>query len=58
MIAVIIFVIILGLLVLVHEFGHFIVAKKSGMLVEEFGIGFPPRLFSFKRGETKYSINL
>ncbi|MEK7651643.1 MAG: RIP metalloprotease RseP [Patescibacteria group bacterium] len=58
MIAVIIFVIILGLLVLVHEFGHFIVAKKSGMLVEEFGIGFPPRLFSFKKGETKYSFNL
>ena len=54
MIAVIIFVIILGLLVLVHEFGHFIVAKKSGMLVEEFGIGFPPRLFSFQKGETKY----
>lgn len=58
MIAVIIFVIILGLLVLVHEFGHFIVAKKSGMLVEEFGFGFPPRLFSFQKGETRYSFNL
>ncbi len=58
MTAVIVFVIILGLLVLVHEFGHFIVAKKSGMLVEEFGFGFPPRLFSFKKGETRYSVNL
>jgi len=58
LLTIIIFILILGLLILSHEFGHFISAKKSGMKVEEFGIGFPPRLFSFKKGETLYSINL
>lgn len=58
MITVIVFILTLGLLVLVHEFGHFIVAKKSGVLVEEFGLGFPPRLFGIKIGETLYSLNL
>jgi len=48
---------IIGLLVL-HEFGHFIVAKKFGVKVEEFGVGYPPRLFGKKIGETLYSINL
>ncbi len=42
---------------LVHEFGHFYVAKKAGMKVEEFGFGFPPRFFGIKKGETVYSIN-
>src|SRR5579871_6527443 len=46
------------LLVIVHEFGHFIVAKLAGIRVDEFAIGFPPRLISFRRGETTYSINL
>lgn len=55
---VIVFIIILALLVLVHEFGHFYAAKKQGVLVEEFGFGFPPRIFGIKRGETLYSINL
>ncbi len=41
---IIFFIIILGVLVFVHEFGHFIVAKKSGMQVDEFGFGFPPRI--------------
>ncbi len=54
----IIFLFILSFLVLAHEFGHFIAAKKSGMMVEEFGIGYPPRIYSKKIGETKYSINL
>ena len=58
MITLLIFILILGILVLVHEFGHFIVAKKSGLTVEEFGFGFPPRIFSFKVNETVYSINL
>ena len=49
---------VLGVLVLVHELGHFIVARRSGMKVEEFGFGFPPKLFGIKRGETVYSINL
>jgi regulator of sigma E protease len=57
-IAIIIFIVMLGLLVLVHEFGHFIVAKRSDVGVEEFGIGFPPRLISIKKGETIYSLNL
>lgn len=52
------FILILAILVLIHEFGHFIAAKKAGVLVEEFGFGFPPRIFSFKYGETLYSINL
>ncbi|MGE5298363.1 MAG: M50 family metallopeptidase [Acidobacteriaceae bacterium] len=58
LLTIIIFIIILGLLVLAHEFGHFITAKRSGMYVEEFGFGFPPKLFSFKKGETTYSLNL
>lgn len=58
MLTLIVFLIILGLLIFVHEFGHFIVAKKKGLLVEEFGFGFPPRIFSWKKRETVYSINL
>jgi regulator of sigma E protease len=54
----IVFLLVISLLVLVHEFGHFFAAKKSGMKVEEFGIGFPPRLVSVKRGGTLYSFNL
>ncbi|MDO8482669.1 MAG: site-2 protease family protein [bacterium] len=55
---IIIFLCILAILVLVHEFGHFIVAKKSGVRVDEFGLGFPPRIFGKKFGETVYSLNL
>lgn len=55
-----IFVAFLSLIVLVtlHELGHFILAKKFGVPVEEFGIGFPPRLISKKIGKTVYSLNL
>src|SRR5690606_26942825 len=42
----------------VHEFGHFWVAKRSGVKVHEFAFGFRPRLFAWKRGETEYAINL
>jgi len=56
--SIIIFLLILSLLVLVHEFGHFFAAKKQGILVEEFGFGYPPRLLSIKIGETVYSLNL
>ncbi len=56
--SILIFVFVLCVLVLVHEWGHFIAAKRSGMRVDEFGIGFPPRLFGIKKGETLYSINL
>lgn len=57
MLTFLLFVIVISVLVFVHEFGHFVVAKKSGMKVEEFGFGFPPRAVGFKRGETIYSIN-
>lgn len=55
--AVVLFIIVLVALILVHELGHFIVAKLSGMRVDEFGIGYPPRAWAFKRGETEYSLN-
>jgi regulator of sigma E protease len=48
---------VIVLLILAHELGHFITAKASGVKVEEFGIGFPPRLLSVRRGETLYSLN-
>lgn len=50
------FIIILGIIVLVHEFGHFIFAKMFGIYVYEFAIGMGPKLFHFKKGETEYSI--
>lgn len=49
---------VLSLLLLVHELGHFIVARMVGIRVEEFGFGLPPRLFGFKRGGVIYSLNL
>lgn len=52
-----IFLIILSVLILIHEFGHFIVAKWSGVRVEEFALGFPPCIASRKIGETRYSLN-
>jgi len=45
------------ILMIIHEFGHFIIAKKFGVRVDEFGIGYPPRLFGKKIGETIYSVN-
>lgn len=58
LLTIIVSILILGLLIFVHELGHFISAKKLGMKVEEFGFGFPPRIFGVKKGETIYSINL
>lgn len=55
--SVIIFLIVLAVLILVHEFGHFIVAKKSGIRVDEFGLGFPPKIISKKFGSTLYTLN-
>ncbi|MBI2064764.1 MAG: site-2 protease family protein [Candidatus Yanofskybacteria bacterium] len=57
MITGLIFIAVIGVLVLVHEWGHFVMARRAGMKVEEFGFGFPPRLFGIKKGETIYSIN-
>ena len=53
-----IFIIVLSILVLVHECGHFVAAKLFGVKAEEFGIGIPPRLFGKKIGQTLYSVNL
>jgi len=50
-------IIVIGLLILVHELGHFIVAKRTGVKVERFSIGFGPVLFAVKRGETEYCIS-
>ena len=58
LITAVIFIGLLLALVLVHEWGHFIAAKKAGCNVEEFGFGFPPRLFSFMWHGTRYSLNL
>lgn len=51
-------IIIFGLLVFIHELGHLIFAKRAGILCREFAIGFGPKLFSFKRDETVYTIRL
>jgi len=53
----VIFLIVLAVLVLVHEFGHFFAAKRLGIRVDEFGLGFAPRMWGKKIGETIYSIN-
>jgi regulator of sigma E protease len=55
---ILIFLIVLSVLVLVHEWGHFVTAKRAGAKVEEFGFGFPPRLFAFKRNGVEFSFNL
>lgn len=51
-------IIVLSVIIIVHEFGHFILAKANGVMVMEFCIGFGPKLVSFKKGETVYSIKL
>lgn len=50
-------VVVFTIIVLVHEIGHFIAAKKSGVKVEEFAVGLPPRIWGKKKGETTYAIN-
>lgn len=52
------FVIVLGILVFVHEFGHYIVAKATRVRVEEFALGFGPKLVGFRKGETMYSLRV
>lgn len=54
----IIAILILSLLVFIHELGHFIMAKRAGVRVEEFGLGIPPRIIGKKYGETLYSLNV
>src|SRR5581483_9085022 len=55
---VLIFLVVLSVLVLAHELGHFVLAKRAGIKVQEFGFGYPPRLFGVRVGETIYSLNL
>lgn len=53
----IIFVLILSFLIIIHELGHFTAAKKAGLLVHEFGLGLPPKIWGKKHGETEYTLN-
>src|ERR1035437_3596394 len=55
---VILFLFVLAVLIFVHELGHFVMAKIFGIRVDEFAIGFPPKIFGWKRGETQYNLNL
>ncbi len=55
---IILFLFFLSLLIIAHEFGHFLAAKKLGAIVEEFSLGFPPRIFSRRIKETVYSIGV
>ena len=55
--SILIVILVLAILIFIHEFGHFITAKWSGLRVEEFGFGFPPRIFGKKKGGTIYSVN-
>ncbi|PIU41849.1 MAG: RIP metalloprotease RseP [Candidatus Omnitrophica bacterium CG07_land_8_20_14_0_80_42_15] len=52
------FIFALGLLIIVHEFGHFFVAKRYGVKVERFSIGFGPKIFGVKKGDTEYTVSL
>lgn len=51
-------VLLFELIIFIHEFGHFITAKKSGIKVNEFSLGMGPKIFSFAKGETKYSLRI
>jgi len=58
LVSVLVFILIFSILILIHEFGHFIMAKRAKVKVEEFGIGLPPRAYTlFKKGDTKYTLN-
>lgn len=58
LVTLLVFLVVLGVMVFVHELGHFLVAKRSGVKVEEFAFGFRPRLLARTVGETTYAINL
>jgi regulator of sigma E protease len=58
MITALIFIIVLAILIFVHELGHFLAARASGIRVDAFKIGFGPKIFAWKRGETEYGVNL
>src|SRR3989344_5722091 len=56
--SVVLFIIILGILIFAHELGHFLAAKKFKIKVDEFALGFPPRIWAKKMGETVYVLNI
>ncbi|HEX3894440.1 MAG TPA: RIP metalloprotease RseP [Terracidiphilus sp.] len=58
LVAALAFIVLIGIMVVVHEFGHFAVAKLCGVRVESFSVGFGPRLFGIKHGETDYKVCL
>src|SRR4030042_6635163 len=55
--SILVFLIVLSIIVLVHELGHYFMARRAGVWVEEFGLGLPPRIWGKKIGETIYSVN-
>ncbi|HEX5774581.1 MAG TPA: M50 family metallopeptidase [Candidatus Paceibacterota bacterium] len=55
--SILLFIVVLVALILVHELGHFVIAKLAGMRVDEFGIGYPPKVWGKKVGETEYTLN-
>ena len=55
--SIIAFLIIFSVLIIVHEFGHYYAAIKSGVKVEEFGLGMGKKLYGYKRGETEFTLN-
>lgn len=57
MLSLICFIVVLGVLIIVHELGHFITAKRLGIGVERFSIGFGPKLYVFKKNDTEYAIS-
>lgn len=57
-ITIIVFILIFGLIIFVHELGHFLMAKRGGIKVNEFAFGFPPHIYCKKKGETRYCLNL
>lgn len=57
MITILSFIIVIGILIFVHELGHFLVAKRSGVTVEKFSLGFGPQLIGFTRGTTRYMLS-
>ena len=52
------FLVVLGILIFIHELGHFTVAKLMGIRIETFSLGFGPRIFGFRRGDTEYRLSV
>ncbi len=57
MLSAIVFIAVLGILIVIHELGHFIMAKRCGVRVERFSIGFGPKIIGITKGETEYRIS-